>query len=118
MRVIRLAEMVLPAAFIALGACATPPRPEPAACGGLPPGFSPPFACPVSAEKNAQSATEIEHTPLGTGASVPTHDNLKVHKIDGSVCIEIQRDPGETGGLRIPAQSVCPPFNPSTGDQK
>jgi hypothetical protein len=33
---------------------------------------------------------------------------------DKGRCIEVEREPGPEGGLRIPRQTVCPTFTPQT----
>lgn len=33
---------------------------------------------------------------------------------DKGRCIEVEREPGPDGGLRIPTQAVCPTFAPET----
>ena len=33
---------------------------------------------------------------------------LRVSDVQNSSCLEIEREPGEEGGLRIPRQTVCP----------
>lgn len=38
---------------------------------------------------------------------------LRVSDIDESTCFEIEREPGEEGGLRIPRQTVCPSAAPT-----
>lgn len=72
----------------ALVGCASQPAPqEGAPCGGLPPPFNPPIACPIP-----ESAIRAEVGPQESG------------------CFEIAREPGPRGGLRIQQQIVCPPF--------
>ena len=47
----------------------------------------------------------------GCASPPPASDgeaNLRVSEIKDSSCFEIEREPGNAGGLRIPRQTVCP----------
>ncbi|MCW5620256.1 MAG: hypothetical protein KIS79_04020 [Burkholderiales bacterium] len=72
-----------------MAACASQSTPvnDQAACG-LPQLFTPPIVCPIPKEKTRQ-------------LKIDRHENT---------CFDIEREPGTQGGLRIPRQTVCPPF--------
>ena len=44
--------------------------------------------------------------------------SLHVTEREGSSCFEIEREPGEDGGLRIPRQIVCPSASTSQEDKE
>jgi len=43
---------------------------------------------------------------------------LRVSDVEGSSCFEIEREPGNKGGLRIPRQTVCPSAAPPQEDEE
>lgn len=73
------------ACVLLFGCGATPEPARQADCGGPPPPFSPPFLC---------SPTDPEPTAK--------------HPAQPSGCVTVAHEPDAGGGLRIPAQVVCP----------
>jgi hypothetical protein len=85
-----------------LAGCATAPESSTthANCGGLPPPFSAPFACPVTAQP-----AQVQP------ASARSQQTLSVEQ-EAAGCFTPQREPGAEGGLRISRQIVCPTVRP------
>ena len=44
--------------------------------------------------------------------------SLHVSELQDSSCFEIEREPGDAGGLRIPRQTVCPSATPPQEDKE
>lgn len=44
--------------------------------------------------------------------------SLHVSETEKSACFELEREPGEQGGLRIPRQTVCPPVTTEEEDKE
>ena len=74
---------------------------------------------------------KLHHAPLlpvllcavltGCASPPPESDgeaSLHVTEIKDSSCFEIEREPGDEGGLRIPRQTVCPSATPPQEDKE
>ena len=44
--------------------------------------------------------------------------NLHVSDVEGASCLEIEREPSDEGGLRIPRQIICPSITTTQEDKK
>jgi len=69
-------------------------------CGGLPPPFSAPVACPVAGQP-------VEARPPAARSPRPVSVEPET-----AGCFTIERSPDAEGGLNMPRQIVCPAFAP------
>ena len=58
-------------------------------------------------------------TGCASAAPAPQDEpRLHVTGTEDGTCFEIEREPGEEGGLRIPHQTVCPPVTTEEEDKE